>query len=113
LRYPLLDADDAQRMLAAIEQLGARIQHVSDPADAAGPAPAKLKVIGVTGRWRPTSPVLTLNLNNAGTATRFLAASALLSPTPITIDGNARMRQRPIGQLITSLRALGAHCEEL
>lgn len=51
---------------------------------------------------------VTLNMNNAGTATRFLAAAALLSPAPITIDGNERMRERPIGELAEALHALGA-----
>lgn len=97
LRGALLDADDAQRMLAALIQLGARI----DATD-----PAGVKVTGVGGVW-PTTGELTLNLNNAGTATRFLAGCATLAQHAITIDGNARMRERPIGELATVLRQLG------
>ncbi len=54
-----------------------------------------------------------LDLGNAGTATRFLAAAALLSPNPVVIDGNERMRQRPIGELVESLERLGAVAEYL
>jgi 3-phosphoshikimate 1-carboxyvinyltransferase len=54
---------------------------------------------------------VTVNLNNAGTATRFLAAAALLGSAPIVIDGNARMRERPIGELAEVLTQLGAKIE--
>ncbi len=103
LRHALLDADDAQRMIAALTQLGARISTDTST--------SQTHVDGVGGRWRfsnsLTTAPLTLNLNNAGTATRFLAAATLLAPAPITIDGNERMRQRPIAELIDSLEALG------
>ncbi|MFI4897665.1 MAG: 3-phosphoshikimate 1-carboxyvinyltransferase [Phycisphaerales bacterium JB059] len=101
LRRPLLTADDAQRMLAALALLGAPCTIESDT----------LHMRGVAGCWLPEASPLTLDLNNAGTATRFLSAAALLSPTPITITGNERMRQRPIAELVTSLRQLGAKVE--
>jgi 3-phosphoshikimate 1-carboxyvinyltransferase len=106
LRAPLLDADDARVMLAALRTLGARIDEPTNTTD--------LRITGVAGRWKPpasASPVH-LDLHNAGTATRFLAAAALLAPPDgpgITIDGNPRMRQRPIGELTHALRALGAN----
>jgi len=104
LRDPLLDADDAQRMLGALRSLGARV-NTSDS--------ALVTVEGVDGRWRTPPGGLTLDLGNAGTATRFLAAAAVLSPAPVVIDGNARMRQRPIGELAAALIALGARVEFL
>jgi 3-phosphoshikimate 1-carboxyvinyltransferase len=104
LRAPLLGADDAERMLEAIAVLGARVERVG--ADG-------LRVTGVGGRWVVPGEGVRLNLNNAGTATRFLAASALLASGPMTIDGNERMRARPIGELIGALRQLGARVEEL
>lgn len=103
LLRPLVDADDARRMLAALVALGATIREEAD----------QIIVQGVDGRWRPPPAGLTLDLNNAGTATRFLTAAAILSPSPITIDGNARMRQRPIGELIASLRVLGVEADHL
>ncbi len=107
LRHALIDADDAQRMLEAIAQLGA----IVDQSD-----PTKLKITGTTGTWKidPSNATNSIiNLNNAGTATRFLTASALLANAPLTITGNARMQQRPIGQLADLLEQLGATIEYL
>ncbi len=104
VRRPLLGADDAERMLDAIRKLGARVERITED---------ELQIIGVGGRWLVPPEGVTLELNNAGTATRFLAASALLASGPITIDGNERMRKRPIGELLDALRTLGAGIEEL
>jgi 3-phosphoshikimate 1-carboxyvinyltransferase len=101
LRFPLLEADDAERMLAAIAQLGAGVEREAD----------LVRIRGVGGAWKIADAGATVNLNNAGTATRFLAASALCAPGPLTVDGNERMRQRPIGELAELLRALGATVE--
>lgn len=84
-------------MIEAVRTLGAPVsQSGSD-----------LSITGVAGRWRVPPEGATLFLNNAGTATRFLTAAAMLADAPITIDGNERMRQRPIGELAVALRALG------
>ncbi|MFG0300022.1 MAG: 3-phosphoshikimate 1-carboxyvinyltransferase [Phycisphaerales bacterium JB047] len=98
LHHPLTEADDAQRMLAAIAQLGALV----DDSD-----PNTLKIAGVGGKWKINPNDSTLDLNNAGTATRFLTASALLADAPLTITGNARMQQRPIAELASLLEQLG------
>ncbi len=104
LNHALIEADDAQRMLAAIEQLGAKVDRSN---------PASIKITGVSGRWKVPIGGITLDLNNAGTATRFLAASALLADHPITITGNQRMQQRPIGELADLLTHMGAKIEYL
>lgn len=96
---PLVDADDAQRMIHALRVLGAAFEQAPG---------GELLVTGVNGRWRVPAGGVTLDLNNAGTATRFLAAAALLSGGPVTIDGNERMRERPIGELGAALESLGA-----
>ena len=101
LRHPLLAADDAQRMMAALTALGCEVT----------PGDADVTVKGVAGRWNVGPEGVTVNLNNAGTATRFLCAAALASPGPITIDGNERMRQRPISELTELLTTLGAAVE--
>ncbi|MEO0513335.1 MAG: 3-phosphoshikimate 1-carboxyvinyltransferase [Planctomycetota bacterium] len=100
LRRPLVEADDARRMLAAVRVLGAGV----DQED--GDAGPLVRINGAGGRWKKTDGA-TLNLNNAGTATRFLAASSVLAADPITIDGNERMRQRPIGPLVDALKQVG------
>lgn len=99
----LTDADDAQVMLGALRLLGVVIEQEG----------ATLRVGGVGGRWKPASLPLTLNLNNAGTATRFLTAACVLiegrggREDAITIDGNQRMRERPIAELVDALKSLG------
>ncbi len=103
LRYPLLEADDAERMLGAITELGATVSRED----------GLVRIRGVGGAWRVPEGGATVNLNNAGTATRFLAASALCSRGPLTVDGNERMRQRPIGELAELLTAVGASVEFL
>ena len=49
-----------------------------------------------------------LDLRLSGTAIRFLAAICSLGHGSYRLDGNARMRERPIGDLLGALRALGA-----
>ncbi|MDT8393592.1 MAG: 3-phosphoshikimate 1-carboxyvinyltransferase [Bacteroidales bacterium] len=49
-----------------------------------------------------------LNAGNAGTVYRFLTAYLSIKAGEWTLDGDQRMRQRPIGPLVDSLRRLGA-----
>lgn len=102
LRGALLDADDAQVMIGALRQLGAEIEiEIEGNGD--------MRIVGCAGRFKGGC---TLNLNNAGTATRFLTAAACLADAPVEVDGNARMRERPIGELIEMLRTIGVQVEE-
>ena len=53
-----------------------------------------------------------INVGAAGTAMRFLTAYFASKPGRIvTLDGSARMRQRPIGALVDALRKCGAKIE--
>lgn len=50
-----------------------------------------------------------VNIGLAGTAMRFLTAYYAVSEgRTVTLDGNERMRERPIGPLVEALRTLGA-----
>jgi 3-phosphoshikimate 1-carboxyvinyltransferase len=49
-----------------------------------------------------------LFIGNAGTAARFLSAFLTLGNGEYILDGEARMRERPIGDLVDSLAQLGA-----
>lgn len=105
LRSALVDADDAEAMIGAVTRLGAAVSRDGDT----------LRVVGVGGRWRPRPPAdeVRLDARDSGTAARFLAASSLLSPVPIVIDGSDRLRQRPIGELADALGRCGARAEFL
>jgi 3-phosphoshikimate 1-carboxyvinyltransferase len=50
-----------------------------------------------------------LYVGNAGTAARFLTAMLTLGNGEYAVDGDPRMRQRPIGELIDALTQLGAN----
>jgi 3-phosphoshikimate 1-carboxyvinyltransferase len=50
-----------------------------------------------------------LFVGNAGTAARFLTAFAALGYGKFVVDGNERMRERPIGDLVDALTQLGAN----
>ncbi len=55
-----------------------------------------------------------VDVGAAGTAMRFLTAYfAIQAGMEVTIDGTARMRQRPIGALVDALRDCGASIEYL
>ena len=58
-----------------------------------------------------TAAPTVIDVNNCGTAMRFLAAYCALANTPALLTGCLRMQQRPIGQLVEALRSLGANIE--
>jgi 3-phosphoshikimate 1-carboxyvinyltransferase len=95
-----LESDDTDAMREALRALGCAI-------DVDG---TTWRVHGVDGRVRvPTGAAL--DARASGTTARFLTAAAQLAPGPVTIDGSARMRERPIEELAVCLRALGASVE--
>ncbi len=98
LRAPLRSRDTLL-MAGALRALGAEITADRDGLDWA-----------VTGRVAPAQvDTVTLDCGNAGTVARFIpAAAAVLARGLITVDGDPRMRERPLGPLLAALRALGA-----
>lgn len=93
-----LVAEDAEVMVRALRDLGARVDPLADD-------PATIEVQGVDGRW--TSTAADLDLALSGTSLRFLAAAVCLGTGRFSLDGVHRMRERPIGDLVEALRALG------
>jgi 3-phosphoshikimate 1-carboxyvinyltransferase len=51
-----------------------------------------------------------LFVGNSGTSMRFLTAMVSLGHGKFRIDGNDRMRERPISDLLAALRLLGVNC---
>lgn len=92
-----LFSDDSIRMAEALRRLGAGVDE-----DRAG---SRIRVRGTGGRW--TAREATLDAGNAGTAARFLVAAAAIGHGRFVVDGNERMRKRPIQDLVDALRALG------
>ena len=94
----VLDADDTDRMLEALEALGVEFEH--------DPAAGACTVEGTGGAFRKRSA--RLSLGNAGTAFRPLTAVLAVLGGDYVLDGVARMRERPIRHLVDALRAMGA-----
>lgn len=92
----LLQSDDTARMLEALAALGIRTETLSDG----------LKVHGCSGRF-PVAEA-DLFLGNAGTAFRPLTAALSVLGGRYTLRGIPRMHERPIGDLVTALRSIGA-----
>lgn len=94
----LLDADDVAIMLAALRTLGVEIDRRVGARAVA--------VHGASGRFAVRRA--RLSLGNAGTALRPLTAVLALCGGDYELAGVARMHERPIGDLVDALRALGA-----
>ena len=94
----LLDADDVDRMLDALRVLGVHVERRD--------ATRQFSVHGVAGEF----PVkrAALFLGNAGTAFRPLTAVLALAGGEYELSGMPRMHERPIGDLVDTLRSLGA-----
>lgn len=97
----LLDSDDTRVMLAALRQLGVPV-HDTGPAQ-----------VEVHGGSPFTQRKADLFLGNAGTAFRPLTAALALMGGDYRLSGVARMHERPIGDLVDALVALGADIEYL
>ncbi|MEG1832359.1 MAG: 3-phosphoshikimate 1-carboxyvinyltransferase [Burkholderiaceae bacterium] len=95
----LLAADDTRVMIAALRTLGVSIDLDGETA----------LIRGCDGQF----PVrlAELFLGNAGTAFRPLTAALAFAGGEYSLDGVARMRERPIGDLVDALNALGARID--
>lgn len=94
------DSDDIRYMVAALKELGLKLEE--DWAN------SKLTVHGCAGTF--PSGGAELSLGNAGTAMRPLtAAVAAAGRGEFVLDGVARMRERPIQDLVDGLQQLGEH----
>ena len=94
-----LESDDTVALRRCLAAMGATI----------APVPGGLSVRGPLGR-SADSPV-TLDAADSGTAARFLTAVAAAVPGRFLLSGSARLRERPIGELVDALRGGGARIE--
>jgi 3-phosphoshikimate 1-carboxyvinyltransferase len=97
-----LEADDTRVMLAALGALGIKAMSASPP---------EIRIQGCAGAIPVRSA--DLFLGNAGTAFRPLTAVLAMAEGDYRLSGVPRMHERPIGDLVDALRAVGAHIDYL
>src|SRR6266511_1898747 len=96
-----LFSDDSCHFAKALQTLGFDIQ--LDEAN------TEMTVTGLGGKI--PAEKAELYVGNAGTAARFLSAFLTLGNGEYILDGDSRMRERPIGDLIDALHQLGVELE--
>lgn len=92
-----LDSEDTQVMIESLGRLGIGVRHDR--------AVRQIEVDGCGGRIPAASAEL--YVANSGTSMRFLASMVALGHGRFVLDGNPRMRQRPIEDLVAALGQLG------
>lgn len=94
-----LDAEDTRLFQTALRELGFRVEVVAERVRVAptGRVPARAELF----------------CGNAGTLFRFLVALVATLPGEWTLDGVARLRQRPVGPLADALTELGVEIDWL
>ncbi len=101
LTHPLV-SEDTVLTRHALEALGVPVRSTTDA----------IMIEGCDGHVTPGREI-TLDLKNSGTSLRLLASLALLSDSPLTLTGNARMQERPIGPLGDAITAAGGQVKYL
>lgn len=98
----LLACDDCDRLLAALAALGTAhrfVRTTEGEAIVVEPAPPS----------EARTDDVRIDLGDGGTPTRFMIAFAAARREGVcTVDGSARMRERPVAEGVDMLRALGA-----
>jgi 3-phosphoshikimate 1-carboxyvinyltransferase len=98
--HDLLASDDTQVMLGALRSLGILWEQIDE----------RTHVVLGAGGVLPTIEA-DLFMGNAGTAIRPLTAALAVIGGDYTLHGVARMHERPIGDLVDALNAVGAQIE--
>jgi 3-phosphoshikimate 1-carboxyvinyltransferase len=93
----VLDSRDTEVMIDSLRRLGISVEQSRSDCTS--------RVRGCTGDI-PTNSA-DLWLENSGTSIRFLTAVCALGHGRFRLDGNTRMRERPIGDLLASLNQFG------
>ncbi|MFB6168384.1 MAG: 3-phosphoshikimate 1-carboxyvinyltransferase [Haloferacaceae archaeon] len=100
VRSPLRSAD-TRRTMAAVEAFGGSVTDAAD-ADA-------VRIEGFGGR--PATPADVLDCGNSGTTTRLVTAAGALCDGLAVLTGDASLRSRPHGPLLTAVEHLGGRAE--
>ena len=97
----VLDSEDTAVMIEAWQHLGLHLLHDK----------AKQTLVIDGGGGKTGVKNAELFVANSGTTIRFLTAALASCEGRFRLDGVARMRERPIADLLTALRQLGAKVE--
>jgi 3-phosphoshikimate 1-carboxyvinyltransferase len=97
----VLDSEDTRVMVESLGRLGIELS-----ADWPGKS---IRVSGCGGRIPAKGAELFVA--NSGTTMRFLTAVAALAEGTFRLDGTARMRERPIRDLLDALAQIGVHAK--
>jgi 3-phosphoshikimate 1-carboxyvinyltransferase len=91
---------DTRSTIAAVEQLGARVDVLDDRA-------TRLRVhgVGLRGLCAPDGPI---DVGNAGTLLRLLVGILAGQDGTFTLDGDESIRRRPVDRVAIPLREMGA-----
>ena len=98
-----LFSDDSRYFARALQTLGFKVQ--LDETN------HEMTVTGLGGKI--PAHKAELFIGNAGTAARFLSAFLTLGHGEYILDGEPRMRERPIGDLVEALTQLGANIQPI
>jgi len=90
-----LRSEDTEHTARALEKFGVSIFWERD----------RIRVLGRGGKLKAGEE--RIFVGNSGTSMRFLTALSALKNGRTLLDGNERMRERPIGDLLNGLSALG------
>lgn len=105
-----LDAEDTRLMLDCLARLGVAVEQTGESIEAG------LEIEG-DARLGANAGAIELNVGTAGTVARFLTAALAAARAPawtsVSIDGSARMRERPMDELLAALAQLGASLQAL
>lgn len=92
-----LESEDTGVMVTALQALGLEVDHDS--------AAQSIRVVGGAGVL--PNEKAELSVENSGTTIRFLTAMLSACGGEFRLNGTARMRERPIGDLLDALQQLG------
>ena len=91
----VLRCEDTEHTARALQKFGVKIYWESND----------VRVLGTGGKYKTANEKI--DVGNSGTSMRFLTALAALRKGITLLDGNERMRGRPIGELLNGLGELG------
>ena len=98
-----LASDDTLHTINALHSLGVDIQINSKRA----------KIIGTGGQFSVQPGHETIFVGNSGSTIRMVAPLAALAHHRVVFDGEARLRQRPMSDLLSALKSLGVQARSI